>query len=223
MQKQERQKLRHIAFTYGVTSETTANRLKYNNWAPTIIFVRIVSQDAARDPSRAYNHPGTVGEATIYLYDLQQMCDCGRDVWDELDCYSGATSRLGDLICKDDQPVTRKFCAQLSKAFHTTVRQDEIQRIAYVERRTTKARYRGNDITSLFYEDIFRMFNPDVILTYPFPLQYEGTRELNPHKNDEFRLTFQQAMAKLKGVYRRAGMRNVGPLWMASLNPRLIR
>ena len=72
-------------------------------------------------------------------------------------------------------------------------------------------------------EDIFRVFNPDVILTYPFPLQYEGRRDLKPSKSDEFRLTFQQAMTKLKGVYRRAGMRNVGPLWMASLNPRLIR
>ena len=223
MQDKERQELTRISFIHGVTSKTTQGRLRDDDWSPTVIHVRIVSPEAARDPSRALNRPGTVGEATVYLYDLQQMCDCGRDVWDDLDCYCSATSRLGDLICKNDQPVTRKFCAQLSEAFHTTIHQDDIRRIAYVERRTTKARYRGNGITSLFYEDIFRVFNPDVILTYPFPLQYEGRRDLKPRKGDEFRLTFQQAMTKLKGVYRRAGMRNVGPLWMAILNPRLIK
>lgn len=221
MQKKERQTLPHISFIYGVTSKSTRNRLKDDDWSPTIIYVRIVSPEAARDPSRAQNHPGTVGEATVYLYDLIQMQEASRDIWDEMDAYCAATSRLADLICKNDQPVTEHFCRLLGKAFNTTVAQNDIRRIAYVERRTTKARYRGNHITSLFYEDIFRMFDPDVILTYPFPLQYEGKNDLKPKRKDEFQLTFQQAMEKLKAIYRHAGMRSVDPRWMASLNPRL--
>ena len=219
MKTTERQKLHTIRFIYGVTSKATRERAEKHDWAPTVVFVRIVSPEAARDPARAENHPGTVGEATVYLYDLAQMDDQAVCIIDEMDSYCKSTSRLGNLLCPDDQPVTEKFCNMLNRAFKTNISKEDIRRIAYVERRTTKAKYRGNNISSLFYDDIFRVLSPDVILTYPFPLQYEGKNTL-ASTGKEFKLSFFDSMKKLKAIYRKAGMRNIGSSWMAMPNPR---
>ena len=223
MKNTKRQKLEDIRFIYGVTSLSTRSRVKRQEWAPTEVFVRIVSPEAAqqrfRDTLDEINHPGTIGDATIFLYDIQQMEENNVNIFEELEEYSHQTYRIACLICDDTHPVSEKFCKKINKAFGTSLDANDIRRIAYVERRTTKAKYRGNGITSLFYEDIFRMFNPDVILTYPFPLQYEGKFSTKP-AGGEFKLNFIDSMDKLKSIYHKAGMRSIDPTWMAMPNPR---
>lgn len=222
MKTTERKKLKDIHFAYTLTSMSTDSHIDNGEWHPTKADVRIIGTDLSDEDPVFAPTPVTVGKADIMLIDIDQI-EKNFCLWEELDQCSKSTSRIGELICGeldgDETPISCKFCKKLNKAFGTWIEPWDIHRIVYVNRCTTKKKYRGNNISSLFYEDLFRVFNPDVILTYPFPLQFEGTNTLKP-TGGEFKLNFAESMKKLKAVYRKAGMHSIDRNWMAMMNRR---
>lgn len=219
MKRKERKKIEDISFEYTLKSISRPSLIDMGEWIPTEINVDIIGVD----PDDEKTFEGIkIGWAKLILIDVWEITE-NFNLREELEAYSENTSRVGELICgqleNEDTPISSKFCKKLNKAFKTWVDPYDIARIIYVERRTTEEKYRGNNISKLFYEDIFRVFNPEIILSYPFPLQYEGIENLETPLG-EFKLNFKNSMKKLKAVYREAGMRSIDRKWMAMMNRR---
>lgn len=184
---------------------------------------------AYRNEADAENGKFTpVGEASISVFDvhfLRTSLESHEDMRYELSEYGPDTGALGYILFDQYGDFSKGYISRirtLSRGLIDEYNIDEINRIAIIKRRVTFPQYRGNNITKLFYENVMETLNCDLLVTRPFPLQYEGLKPDKKPKKDEFGLTYTQACKKIQNHYRKAGMRTLKGPWMCMLAEKYI-
>lgn len=168
-----------------------------------------------------------IGEATAYVYDFDRFdYDEGISPAMAVHGYGNDVKNNFERFLID--PETGSYNKRLLKTIKKKFDLDFIEdfdkqvitmfgRIILVYTRRTYPDYRGNGITPKYYHDLDETFRPDLIVTYPFPLQYERENTTKIPENDEFGLTFKAARKKLRSIYAKAGMMPLYDGWMAKL------
>lgn len=164
-----------------------------------------------------------IGEAKAYVYDFDRFYSKdgihpGMVVSGYLDDVKINFGRF--LLDPETGFYSKRFLKAINKKFGLEFFEDfcedalfSLRRIILVYTRRTYPDYRGNGITPKYYEDLNETFRPDLIVTYPYPLQYSGD---NPEK-DEFGLNFEAATKKLRSLYAKAGMKPLYDGWMGMI------
>ena len=171
-----------------------------------------------------YYETKEIGEATAYVYDFDRFYNNEgiRPAMVVSGYVSDVKNNFGRFLT---DPKTGFYNKRLLKTINKRFGLDLIEdfdeetvyifsRIILVHDRRTYPDYRGNGITPKYYKELNETFRPDLIVTYPFPLQY-GREEItkNP-ENDEFGLSFEAARKKLRSIYAKAGMKPLYNGWM---------
>ena len=164
-----------------------------------------------------------IGEAKAYVYDFDRFY-----YRDEIRPSMVVSGYLNDvkinfgrfLIDPETGFYSKRFLKTINKKFGTDIYELDsegalfsLRRIILVYTRRTYPDYRGNGITRKYYENLNETFRPDLIVTYPFPLQYAGD---NPEK-DDFGLSFEAATKKLRSIYAKAGTKPLYDGWMGMI------
>ena len=162
-----------------------------------------------------------VGEAIVHLFDIHHIREGNWDPFECLEAYNQSLCDLGWFIFKQNGEFTSRYISRMHVLSHGYIDKwtiDSIDRIAVIERRTTVPEFRGHNLTRRFYKSLANTLRCDLLITRPFPLQYENQEQDRIPDNDEFGLTFEQAYNKLRKHYRRAGMRKLFGDWLCMLN-----
>lgn len=164
-----------------------------------------------------------IGEATAYVYDFDRFYEYyGINPFMAVSGYSSDVKNFFERFLIDPKTgfYSKRFLKAINKKLNLDILEEycedaiySIRRIIMVHNRETYPDYRGNGITPKYYKDLDETFRPDLIITYPYPLQFSGD---NP-KNDEFGLSFEAAMKKLRSIYAKAGMKPLYDGWMGMI------
>ena len=164
-----------------------------------------------------------IGEAKAYIYDFDRFY-CRNRIRPGM-VVSGYLSDIKNnfgrfLIDPETGFYSKRFLKTINKIFGLDLFELDsegafysLRRIILLYARRTYPDYRGNGITQKYYENLNETFRPDLIVTYPFPLQFS---EDNPVK-DEFGLSFEAATKKLRSIYAKAGMKPLYDGWMGMI------
>lgn len=207
-------RLKTINFKYQLTSESLATIAYNHDGRPTHIKIDIITMD--------FPTPTKIGNAQLYLYDLHEINLAGLNIKEEMNTYSTITGKLANLIINTNGSIRRNTIKSINRSFQTNIQDKDIRRIALILRRTTIKDFKGNHVTDAFYKDIFKTLSPDLVFTYPFPLQFENSDPRNTDKPKQFISDFLKALRKLKSIYKQAGMKEFKKDWMVMVNPRFI-
>lgn len=174
-------------------------------------------------------HETKVGEAEVLYFDLRniaQPAPRGRAVPYKLFwCYSEALSHLYDVLFDANGCLRTRVMRRIGRhyGFMPFDKQVIPDRIAVVQRRVTYPAYRGLGVTRPFYQTIQSLLRCDLLITRPFPLQYEGLNPGDTPADDEFGLPFKDALRKIRSLYLNAGMHPLDREWLYMLNTNIIK